>query len=41
MNFYHMDSAIGGHTDHSEFDLSAPLLSFRFTRIFLYILAAF
>ena len=29
MNFYHMDSNIGGHTDHSEFDLSAPLLSFR------------
>jgi alkylated DNA repair protein alkB family protein 1 len=29
VNFYHMDSSIGGHTDHSEFDLSAPLLSFR------------
>lgn len=29
VNYYHMDSSIGGHTDHSEFDHSAPLISIR------------
>ncbi|XP_030854467.1 nucleic acid dioxygenase ALKBH1-like [Strongylocentrotus purpuratus] len=28
VNFYHMDSTLGGHTDHSEFDLTAPLISY-------------
>ncbi|XP_072173434.1 nucleic acid dioxygenase ALKBH1-like [Diadema setosum] len=30
VNFYHMDSTLGGHTDHSEFDLTAPLISYSF-----------
>ncbi|XP_062503200.1 nucleic acid dioxygenase ALKBH1-like [Corticium candelabrum] len=38
VNFYHMDSAIGGHTDHSEFDLSAPLLSFSFGQEAIFLL---
>ena len=29
MNFYHVDSTLSGHTDHSERDLSHPLLSIR------------
>ncbi len=29
INFYHFDSTLSGHTDHSEVDLSAPLFSFR------------
>lgn len=29
VNFYRMDSTLSGHTDHSEQDLEAPLLSFR------------
>ncbi|KAJ1525177.1 hypothetical protein ONE63_010009 [Megalurothrips usitatus] len=37
VNFYHFDSTLSGHTDHSEMDMSAPLLSFSFgqTAIFL------
>ena len=27
VNYYHLDSALSGHTDHSEDDLEAPLLS--------------
>lgn len=29
VNFYHMNSTLSGHTDHSEKNLDAPLLSFR------------
>ena len=29
VNFYHFDSTLSGHTDHSEMDMSAPLFSFR------------
>ena len=29
VNYYHMDSTLAGHTDHSEFDLEAPLISVR------------
>lgn len=29
INYYHMNSTLSGHTDHSELDLSAPLFSFR------------
>lgn len=29
INFYHFDSTLSGHTDHSEIDMSAPLFSFR------------
>lgn len=29
VNYYHMDSTLSGHTDHSEEDLDAPLFSFR------------
>ncbi|XP_046982247.1 nucleic acid dioxygenase ALKBH1 [Schistocerca americana] len=37
VNFYHLDSTLSGHTDHSEEDVTAPLLSFSFgqTAIFL------
>ena len=30
VNYYHMDSTLSGHTDHSEKDLSHPLLSLSF-----------
>ncbi|XP_068247071.1 nucleic acid dioxygenase ALKBH1 [Palaemon carinicauda] len=30
LNFYHSDSSLGPHTDHSEPNMSAPLLSFSF-----------
>ena len=29
VNYYHLDSTLSGHTDHSERDLSLPLLSIR------------
>jgi len=29
VNFYHPASTLSGHTDHSEYNLSAPLLSIR------------
>lgn len=29
VNYYHMDSTLSGHTDHSEQNLEAPLFSFR------------
>lgn len=29
VNYYHMDSTLSGHTDHSEQYLEAPLFSFR------------
>ncbi|XP_072031523.1 nucleic acid dioxygenase ALKBH1-like isoform X2 [Amphiura filiformis] len=30
VNFYHLDSTLGGHTDHSEFDLEMPIISYSF-----------
>jgi DNA alkylation damage repair protein AlkB len=30
VNYYHLDSTLSGHTDHSERDLSRPLLSISF-----------
>lgn len=30
INYYHMDSILSGHTDHSEKNLTAPLFSFRY-----------
>ncbi|EFA01981.2 Alkylated DNA repair protein alkB homolog 1-like Protein [Tribolium castaneum] len=37
VNYYHMDSTLSGHTDHSEHNLKAPLISLSFgqTAIFL------
>jgi alkylated DNA repair protein alkB family protein 1 len=29
VNYYHMDSTLSGHTDHSEPNKEAPLFSFR------------
>ena len=29
VNYYHMDSTLAGHTDHSELDFKAPLFSIR------------
>ena len=29
VNYYNMDSTLGGHTDHSEKNCQAPLFSFR------------
>ncbi len=34
VNYYHLDSTLSGHTDHSEKDLEAPLISIRFEMIF-------
>jgi len=33
VNYYHLDSTLSGHTDHSEKDLSIPLLSIRLDNI--------
>lgn len=37
VNYYHLDSTLSGHTDHSEINLEAPLFSFSLgqTAIFL------
>ena len=32
VNYYHLDSTLSGHTDHSEKDLSCPLLSISFAQ---------
>lgn len=29
VNYYHMNSTLSGHTDHSEKNLDAPLISIR------------
>ena len=29
VNYYALDSSIGGHTDHSEYNHTAPLISIR------------
>lgn len=29
INYYHLDSTLSGHTDHSEQNLEAPLISLR------------
>ena len=33
VNFYHRDSTLAPHTDHSEWDMTAPLLSLRWGRL--------
>lgn len=33
INYYHMDSTLSGHTDHSEQNLEAPLFSFRYIEL--------
>eukprot|EP00118_Oscarella_pearsei_P015658 m.142697 g.142697 ORF g.142697 m.142697 type:complete len:339 (+) comp38367_c0_seq2:179-1195(+) len=38
VNFYHMDSSIAGHTDHSEYDLTAPLISYSFGQSAIFLL---
>ena len=30
INYYHLDSTLAGHTDHSEFDHNAPIISISF-----------
>lgn len=30
VNYYHMNSTLSAHTDHSEVNLEAPLFSFRY-----------
>lgn len=35
VNYYHLDSTLSGHTDHSESDLTAPLISLRYTLLLL------
>ena len=37
INFYHEDSTLAGHTDHSEFDHEAPLISVRYKKMYSYI----
>ncbi|XP_065185297.1 nucleic acid dioxygenase ALKBH1-like [Sycon ciliatum] len=38
VNFYHLDSTLSGHTDHSEFDLTAPLFSISFGQDAIFLL---
>lgn len=33
VNYYHMDSTLAPHTDHSEKNLDAPLISIRYKNI--------
>lgn len=32
INYYHIDSTLSGHTDHSEVNLTAPLFSVRYDK---------
>ncbi|XP_067011569.2 nucleic acid dioxygenase ALKBH1 [Anabrus simplex] len=38
INFYHMDSTLSGHTDHSEQNREAPLFSFSFGQSAIFLL---
>ena len=38
VNYYALDSTLGGHTDHSERNYSAPLLSFSFGQSAIFLL---
>ncbi|XP_046382896.1 nucleic acid dioxygenase ALKBH1 [Ischnura elegans] len=38
INYYHMDSTLSCHTDHSELNLDAPLLSFSFGQSAIFLL---
>lgn len=38
INYYHMNSTLSGHTDHSEQDLEAPLFSFSFGQSAIFLL---
>jgi len=38
INYYHLDSTLSGHTDHSEFDLTAPLFSLSFGQSAIFLL---
>lgn len=36
VNYYHIDSTLAPHTDHSEINLEAPLFSIRYNLSYLY-----
>lgn len=38
VNYYHMDSSLGGHVDYSEYDQSAPIISFSFGQSAIFLL---
>ncbi|KAJ8308197.1 hypothetical protein KUTeg_013071, partial [Tegillarca granosa] len=38
VNYYHMNSTLAGHTDHSEFDHTAPLISISFGQDAIFLL---
>ncbi|XP_069674101.1 nucleic acid dioxygenase ALKBH1 isoform X2 [Periplaneta americana] len=38
VNYYHLDSTLSGHTDHSEIDKDAPLFSFSFGQSAIFLL---
>ncbi|KAJ7374404.1 Nucleic acid dioxygenase alkbh1 [Desmophyllum pertusum] len=38
INYYHLDSTLSGHTDHSELDLTAPLFSLSFGQSAIFLL---
>lgn len=38
VNYYHLDSTLGGHTDHSELDHDAPLISISFGQDAIFLL---
>ncbi|XP_059481846.1 nucleic acid dioxygenase ALKBH1 [Neocloeon triangulifer] len=40
VNFYHFDSTLAGHIDHSEEDFEAPLLSFSFGQNAIFLLGS-
>lgn len=39
VNYYHKDSTLAPHTDHSEPNMEAPLLSFRFVRFIFFFMS--
>lgn len=40
VNYYHMDSSLGGHVDYSEYDQTAPIISFSFGQTAVFLLGA-
>ncbi|XP_038072697.1 nucleic acid dioxygenase ALKBH1-like [Patiria miniata] len=38
VSYYHSNSTLGGHTDHSEFDFTAPIISYSFGHSAIFLL---
>lgn len=41
VNYYHFESTLSGHTDHSESDLTFPLISIRYQLVWVYSLGMY